>query len=410
MSKLFELRGKLPRPTYLLIEIIGLIVLLLLWQLIASMSTKVEQEVPSEQFKPYFQTTTDTEFDSPYVFLYDKATINGDELDPLFRDLATEGKPLLLFTQQADRQTIQSKASQYPDLQLIAVQTTVQGAEKTDLLNKIGDFSGSSIITEDFFEEGEEVDLGVNFTGQVDAASITDGGLSLGIDKDLISNSILPSPVEVVTSFKELFQKDRLVENTLFSLILNLSGYLIALIIAIPLGFLIGLFPFFRALFSRNVDALRFVPLTAVTGLFMAWFGISITMKVAFLAFGIFVYLLPVVVQRIDEVEKVYVQTAYTLGASSWQQIVTVFIPAVISRISDDIRVLVAISWTYIIVAEMVNASEGGIGALAYKSARQSQIDKVFAILLVIILIGFIQDKVFKLLDRLFFPHKYQVK
>jgi NitT/TauT family transport system permease protein len=193
-------------------------------------------------------------------------------------------------------------------------------------------------------------------------------------------------------------------------LYLNLAGYLLAVLIAIPIGFLIGLFPLFKALFSRNVDALRFVPLTAVTGLFIAWFGLGSSMKVTFLAFGIIVYLLPVVVQRILEVEDVYVQTAYTLGATKWQRIKSVFIPAVLSRVSDDIRVLVAISWTYIIVTEVVNANSGGIGALAFKMARQSQIDKVFAILLVIIIVGFLQDLLFKLIDRLLFDFKYQTK
>jgi NitT/TauT family transport system permease protein len=198
--------------------------------------------------------------------------------------------------------------------------------------------------------------------------------------------------------------------NLLYSLYLNLAGYLLAVLIAIPIGFLIGLFPLFKALFSRNVDALRFVPLTAVTGLFIAWFGLGSSMKVAFLAFGIIVYLLPVVVQRVLEVEDVYVQTAYTLGATKWQRIKSVFIPAVLSRVSDDIRVLVAISWTYIIVTEVVNANSGGIGALAFKMARQSQIDKVFAILLVIIIVGFLQDLLFKLIDRLLFDFKYQTK
>ena len=61
----------------------------------------------------------------------------------------------------------------------------------------------------------------------------------------------------------------------------------------------------------------------------------------------------------------------------------------------------------HIIIAELVNKS-GGIGALAYVSARQSRIDKVFAILFVIILIGFVQDKLFTKLDKVLFPHKYK--
>ena len=150
---------------------------------------------------------------------------------------------------------------------------------------------------------------------------------------------------------------------------------------------------------------MRYIPLTATTGLFIAWYGIYTNMKVQFLAFGIIVYLLPVVIQRVDEVEDVYVDTVYTLGATKWQTVKSVFIPAVLSKISDDIRVLVAISWTYIIVAELVN-KQGGIGDMIYTSARQSRIDKVFALLLLIIVIGFVQDKIFVFLDKILFPHK----
>jgi NitT/TauT family transport system permease protein len=222
----------------------------------------------------------------------------------------------------------------------------------------------------------------------------------------LLPETIFPSPWSVVTSFKELHFKDYLIANVGYSVKLNLLGYFEAVIVAVLVGFPIGLFPFFRGLFSRYINASRFIPLTAVTGVFIAWFGIDTNMKVQFLAFGIIVYLLPVVIQRIDEVEEVYVQTAFTLGAKKWQTITSVFFPAVFARLSDDIRVLVAISWTYIIVAELVNRT-GGVGALAYTAARQSRIDKVFAVLLVIVLIGFIQDRLFVWLDKKLFRFKY---
>lgn len=219
--------------------------------------------------------------------------------------------------------------------------------------------------------------------------------------------AILPSPGEVLYSFGELNTKDFLIENIIYSIKLNYCGYLEAILIAVPIGFLIGLFPFFKHLASRHVDATRFIPLTAITGLFIAWFGIYDGMKIHFLAFGIIVYLLPVVVQRISEVEEVYIQTIHTLGGSTLQKIFLVFIPAVLSKLFDDIRVLVAISWTYIIVAEMIN-KEHGIGAMIFTAARQSRLDKVFAILIVIIIVGFLQDKLFKLIDSIIFKHKYQ--
>lgn len=221
---------------------------------------------------------------------------------------------------------------------------------------------------------------------------------------------ILPTPAQVVQSYPQLVKPapagDDLAVNTWMSVWINIRGYLWAVLISVPLGFLIGLIPMARGMFSRQVDALRYLPLTALTGLFIIWFGIEDEMKVAFLAFGIIVYLLPTVVQRIFEVEDVYTTTVFTLGASDWQTIRTVYFPAVMSKLIDDIRVLTAISWTYIIIAELLNR-QGGIGALIYIKARQGEIPKVFAMLIVIVLIGFLQDRIFVWMDRRLFPHKY---
>lgn len=220
---------------------------------------------------------------------------------------------------------------------------------------------------------------------------------------------LLPPPNQVVGAFPGLFQDDSLVHNTWLSIWRNLQGYFWAVVLSLFLGFLIGLIPLFRGLFSKQVDALRYLPLTALTGLFIIWFGIEDEMKIAFLAFGILVYMLPVVVQRIDEVRDVYLKTVFTLGATDWQTIKSVYFPSVFSKLMDDIRVLTAISWTYIIIAELLNR-QGGIGALIYVKARQGQLEKVFAILIVIVLIGFLQDRIFVYMDKRLLPHKYYKK
>ena len=217
---------------------------------------------------------------------------------------------------------------------------------------------------------------------------------------------LLPTPLSVVQSFPSLISQDKLIPNATKSIWLNIQGYVWAILISVPIGFMIGLIPLIRGLFSRHVDAMRYLPLTALTGLFIIWFGIDDEMKVAFLAFGIIVYLLPVVVQRVWEVEDVYLKTVFTLGATDWQTVRTVYIPHVMSALMEDIRVLTAISWTYIIIAELVNRA-GGIGSLIYIKSRQGEIPKVFAMLLVIILIGFIQDLLFVYISRRLFPHKH---
>lgn len=224
-----------------------------------------------------------------------------------------------------------------------------------------------------------------------------------GLKKITVSN--LPSPVVVLKAIPDMFKNDGLMSNVFISIKLNVLGYIIAILVSLAMGFVLGLIPLVRGLFSRIIDSGRFIPLTAVTGIFILWLGIGNEMKVAFLAFGILVYLIPVVVQRIDEVQEVYLHTVYTLGANSWQTIKTVYIPYVMSKLIDDIRVLTAISWTYITIAEMLNKS-GGIGQLIWEAKRQSRIDKAFAILLIIVLIGILQDRLFVLLNQIFFPYK----
>jgi ABC-type nitrate/sulfonate/bicarbonate transport system permease component len=226
----------------------------------------------------------------------------------------------------------------------------------------------------------------------------------------IVIRQILPSPFRVLSSFSELLTDNDLVVNAGKSIGLNLAGYILALLITLPLGFAVGLIPLLRGLFQRYVEAIRFVPLTATVGLFVVWVGIGIPMKSAFMAFGIFIFLLPVVIQRIDEVRDVYLKTVYTLGATNWQTVKSVYIPSVMSRIWDDIRIMTAISWTYIVFIESYS-SEGGLGDILLKGAkRRGRIDKVFALLVLIILIGVFQDKIFAYMDRKLFPHKYQTK
>lgn len=233
--------------------------------------------------------------------------------------------------------------------------------------------------------------------------------LTLGTNP-LVSTGILPKPIDVFNSFSRLFVENELLKNICRSLGYNISGYVEAILIAVPIGFLLGLIPLVKGLFRQPIDALRYVPLPAAIGLFISMFGLGTGLKVHFLAFGIIIYLIPVVIQRINEVDEVYLKTVYTLGATSWQTFWTVYVPSVMSRLSDDIRVLTAISWTYIIIAESIGG-EGGIGALIWRiGQRQGRMDVVYALLLIIILIGILQDKLFMNLDKTFFPYKYVTK
>jgi len=223
----------------------------------------------------------------------------------------------------------------------------------------------------------------------------------------LINNHVMPTPQKTWNAFLDMKVNDNLVSNILFSVRINLVGYVKCILVALIVGFAIGLSPRVRKMFSQQVNALRFVPITALMGIFIAISGLTITTKINFLAFGIWVYLVPVVVQRIDEVNVTHLQMMKTLGAGFWQTVRFVTWRSVIARLSDDIRILVGISWTYIIVAELAGI-QGGLGSLIFLGERQSNVGKVYAVIFIIVAIGIIQDALFRLIDRLLFKFKYQ--
>ena len=108
-----------------------------------------------------------------------------------------------------------------------------------------------------------------------------------------ISGRILPNPVDVLHKFPVLVRDHNLMHNIGYTVSLNLTGYIIGLAVAIPLGFIISIFPVMDALFRKYFEAIRYLPLPAASGIFIAIFGLGFGMKAKFLAFGIIIFTLP---------------------------------------------------------------------------------------------------------------------
>jgi NitT/TauT family transport system permease protein len=224
----------------------------------------------------------------------------------------------------------------------------------------------------------------------------------------MVNPKIIPSPLAIVAAVPELIGRDQMLRNLGLTIFMNAASWIEGGLIALPIGFVIGLFPVFNALFGGYIQATRYIPLTATIVLFMAAFGIYMMMKIQFLTFAILIYLITAVVGRVQETPQVYVDAVKTLGASKWQIIRTVFIPHVFSRVSTDFINIVAISWTYAVYVELINKQEGGIGALIYNLYfRQNETEKLYALILIMVGVGFCFDQLLRLLDRKVFPFKY---
>src|SRR6266404_2184771 len=224
------------------------------------------------------------------------------------------------------------------------------------------------------------------------------------IEDRVIAPLILPSPVEVLQAFPPLHFDQGLVRSALTSFLRVTTGFLLAAIVALPLGVYMATFPpvaaYFRplALIGAYVPIVVFVPLT------LAWFGLNETQKVGFLFIGCFVALLPLVIKSIAAVPAAYLDVAVTKGATQWQLVRHVLFPVAQANIWDNLRAVYGVGWGWIILAEVVNA-ERGLGYLISISERRGHTASIFAVIIVIVLIAVACDQLWRLSGRVLFPY-----
>jgi len=221
-----------------------------------------------------------------------------------------------------------------------------------------------------------------------------------------IPYQILPSPVEVVTSFKVLWFDSALMRSILQSLFRVFLGFAIGGGLAFVLGSLMGAFGVARAILGPFAVVGGYVPLPALVPLTLAWWGIDERQKVGFLAIAAFVYAWPLVLRAFDEVAEVYLQTAYTLGARRYQAFFKVFIPIAAADIYHAMRLAFGVGWAYVILAEMI-AAERGVGYLIYQAQRRAKPDQLYLLLIVIIVLAVVVDKLLAWGGRRLFPYRF---
>lgn len=226
-----------------------------------------------------------------------------------------------------------------------------------------------------------------------------------GAEERLLSPLILPSPIEVVHSIKSLWFEAELSRSVLASASRVVGGFVVALVIAFPLGVLMGSFSKIRALFDPLTIFGSYLPIPTLVPLSMSLFGIGERQKIMFLALAFIVFLLPMIVRAISEVDDVYLQTAQTLGASRWQLVRHILLGVSMAKIFDAMRLGFGIGWTYIILAEMV-AADRGLGWIVIIAQRRGPREHIYLVLVVIVLIAFITDKLWKKAGEFLFPHQ----
>ncbi len=225
----------------------------------------------------------------------------------------------------------------------------------------------------------------------------------------ILSPLILPSPFEVITSFKSLWFEAELTRSIIASTLRVVMGFLVGVLVAFPLGLFMASFSKVKALFDPLVVFIAYLPIPALVPLTMSLFGIDEMQKVMFLALAFIIYLLPLTINAVEDVHNIYLQTAYTLGLSRWQIVRHVLLPISFPQIIDAMRLGFGVGWTYIILAEMV-AAERGLGQIIIIAQRRGPREHIYLVLVVIVIIAYFTDKLWQALYRYLFPYKHMVK
>jgi NitT/TauT family transport system permease protein len=213
----------------------------------------------------------------------------------------------------------------------------------------------------------------------------------------------LPSPGRVFQAGVDLFSELGFTTDILNSVYRVMMGFVMAAIIGVPLGLIMGTFKVAEAFTEPVVGFIRYMPASAFIPLFILWLGIGDIEKIAIIFVGSFFQLVLMVAVVAKNVHKDMLETAYTLGARRFQVIRKVLLPASLPGIVDTLRIIVGWAWTYIIVAELV-ASASGIGYMIISSQRMLRTGNIIFGILTIGMLGLITDFFFKWLYNKLFP------
>lgn len=210
-----------------------------------------------------------------------------------------------------------------------------------------------------------------------------------------------PTPLEVVKGLAELTRNGTLVQHVSASLMRVTLGYGAALMVAIPLGVLMGWFPRVFQAVNPLIQLLRPISPIAWIPLAILWFGIGNLSPIFLIFLSSFFPLVVGTVSGVQGVEREYIRAAMNFGINGQRLIRQVVLPAALPQIIVGMRIGLGIAWLVVVAAEMI-AIDSGLGYLIIDSRNAgNRYDLVVAAMVMIGIIGFLLDNLMRRLERL---------
>ncbi|MEW9552038.1 ABC transporter permease [Nonomuraea sp. NPDC050783] len=220
--------------------------------------------------------------------------------------------------------------------------------------------------------------------------------------------ALVASPSQTLSSARELAADGTLTNAVIASSRRILIGWGLGLVVGVPVGLLMGQVPFIRRLLDPYIEFFRFIPPVAFVTLAVVWLGIGESSKVVLIFYtSVFIVTLNTIAGVLS-VNETKLRAAAALGAGRWQVMRSVVLPSTVPHIVTGARLAMGNSFLTIVSAEIV-AAQVGLGALIWTSRNYGRIDWVFVGIIVLGILGFVFDRVLRIVAARLL-HRYGVK
>jgi sulfonate transport system permease protein len=207
----------------------------------------------------------------------------------------------------------------------------------------------------------------------------------------IIPSHTLAAPSTVIATLFDMIRSGELPSNLAVSFWRVVFGLGIGVGLGVVLGLVAGLSRQGEVLVDPLMQIKRTIPVVALAPLFIVWFGIGETPKIALIAFASMFPLYLNLYNGIRSVDKRLVEGALSFGLNRWQLIVHVILPGALPSLLVGLRYSLTISIVMLVIAEQINAS-AGLGFLVNNARDFMRTDIIVVCLMVYALLGLVAD------------------
>jgi NitT/TauT family transport system permease protein len=218
-----------------------------------------------------------------------------------------------------------------------------------------------------------------------------------------VSRTFLADPLTMVREGYELLIRHGFLYDIAITIWRVVGGFVLAGLIAVPLGVLMGTYKAAEAFLEPFVSFARYLPASAFIPLLILWAGIGEKQKLLVIFIGAVFQIILMVAVAVGNTRRDLVEAAYTLGAGDAGIIRRVLIPSAAPDIAEILRLVLGWAWTYVIVAELIGSS-AGIGHMIVDSQALLNTGQIIFGIIVIGIIGLVSGFLFKTANRRLFP------